>query len=38
MVIRTGGIVIGTHDGAKNLYIHVFLHTMLGPDYYVLPH
>ena len=31
-----GGIVIGTH-GPKNLYIPLFLHTILGPDYYLPP-
>ena len=28
--------VIRTHDGPKIPYIPVFLHTMLGPDYYVV--
>ena len=28
-------IVIRTHDVPKNPYVSLFLHTMLGPDYYV---
>ena len=32
-----GAIVIRTHDVPKNPYIPLFLHTILGPDYYVLP-
>ena len=30
-------IIIRTHDGPKNPYMPVFLHTILGPDYYVPP-
>ena len=30
-------IVIRTHDGPKNSYIPLFLHTILGLDYYVPP-
>ena len=30
-----GVIVIRTHDVHKNPYIPVFVHTILGPDYYV---
>ena len=36
-LILRGGIVLRTHDGPKNPYITLFLHTILGPDYYVLP-
>lgn len=31
------GIVIRTVDAHKHPYIPEFLHTILGPDYYVLP-
>ena len=30
-----GAIVIRTHHAPKNQYILLFLHTILGPDYYV---
>ena len=30
-------IVIRTHDGPKNPYIPLFLHAILGPEYYVPP-
>ena len=35
--ILPGGIVIRTHDGPPSPYIPLFLHTTLGPDYYVPP-
>ena len=32
-----GTIVIRTHDIHKKLYITLFLLSIFGPDYYVLP-
>ena len=32
-----GSIVIRTHHVPKHPYIPYFLHTILGPDYYVCP-
>ena len=31
-----GAIVLRTHDAPKNPYISLFLHTILGPDYYCM--
>ena len=36
-VVLRGCIVIRTHNGPKNPHITLFLHTILGPDYYVAP-
>ena len=30
-----GHSIIRTHDGPKILYIPLFLHSILGPDYHV---
>ena len=35
VLILWGARVFRTHDGPKNRYISLFLHTILGPDYYV---
>ena len=32
-----GATLIRTHDGYKNPYTPLFLHTIVGPDYYVPP-
>ena len=39
-IVFTGGhmiLVIRTYDGPKNPYTSLFLHTILGPEYYVPP-
>ena len=32
-----GATLIRTHDGYKNPYTPLFLHTIVGPDYYIPP-